>query len=221
MKRSIILILTLAILLLVMYFLRSGSVKQQTPVANLPWQITPHPDGTTDVFGLTLGRSTLGEAETAFKTEAKLALFLFDDRVASLEAYFGRLRLGRISAALLAELELLDDEVEPLLDRATAREPAPSGARRVRLSPEDAQRARQRRIGRLSYVPAYIDLDEETLQLRFGEPAEIAPGPDGTQHWLYPGLGLVVVVNPSGSEMFHYCAPSRFDWLRQRLRETG
>ena len=44
------------------------------PVTGLPWQVDILPDGTSRVFGITLGRSTLDEAIQALGNDMQLAI---------------------------------------------------------------------------------------------------------------------------------------------------
>lgn len=45
---------------------------------NLPWQIEVTPDGLSQVFGVTLGKSTLSDVENQFQEPAEISLFATD-----------------------------------------------------------------------------------------------------------------------------------------------
>ena len=48
------------------------------------------------------------------------------------------------------------------------------------------------------------------LSARFGAPAERIAGDQRLEHWLYPALGLAVVLDAEGREVLQYTAPSDF-----------
>jgi hypothetical protein len=62
----------------------------------------------------------------------------------------------------------------------------------------------------VSYIPD-AQLSAEVLQARFGEPAERLAEGDRLQHWLYPALGLAVVLDAKGREVLQYVAPAEFE----------
>jgi hypothetical protein len=70
----------------------------------------------------------------------------------------------------------------------------------------------QGRVGHLTYIPS-ADLSEELIRSRFGEPTERITEKSGIVHWLYPGKGMDIAVNPNGKEVFQYVLPARFPAL--------
>ena len=136
-----------------------------------PWQITVQTDGKTRVFGITLNESTLSEAAVLLGRDYKLGLFETSGMPLSLEAYFNEVTLGGISGKFVMTLEATQDEMKALLDKSFKRKVLESGARRYSLSNDVINKLSQKRITSLSYIP-YINLDEEIIKQRFGEPAQ-------------------------------------------------
>lgn len=183
-----------------------------------PWQITLQSDGKTRVFGITLSESTLNDAIPLLGRNYKLGLFETPNQPLSLEAYFNEVTLGGISGKLVLTLEATQKEMAALLQEAIKRKVLESGARRYTLTAETNNALAQKRITSLSYVP-YINLDEEVIRKRFGEPAERIIVDQQRQHLLYPELGLDLLLDEDGKELLQYVAPAKFEQLRQPLME--
>ncbi|MEE4330546.1 MAG: hypothetical protein V2J10_06740 [Wenzhouxiangella sp.] len=194
----------------------------------LPWDVTVNPQGQVEVFGVTLGESSLLDFKRVYEQKADLAMFSRDGRVETLEAFFGRMSVGPLTAkvVLIAEVD------QATLDRWAAdseiADPTPSGARKLTLSDEALLEAQDKPIRSISYAPS-ADYEEPLIRKNFGPPADIRELPrDGhdeddpaAELWLYPDKGLAITVEPDDGELFQYINPARFDRLVERtLGET-
>ena len=183
-----------------------------------PWQITIQPDGKARVFGIILNETSLIDAATLLGRDYKIGLFETSNQPMSLEAYFNEVTMGGISGKFVMTLEATQDELAELLQNAVKREVLESGAKRYTLKAETSAALAQKRITSLSYIP-YINLDEEIINKRFGEPAERIIVDQKRQHLLYPELGLDLLLDEEGKELLQYVAPAKFEQLRQPLFE--
>ena len=183
-----------------------------------PWQITIQPDGKSRVFGIILNETTLIDAAALLGRDYKIGLFETSNQPMSLEAYFNEVTMGGISGKFVMTLEATQDELAELLQNAVKREVLESGAKRYTLKAETSAALAQKRITSLSYIP-YINLDEEIINKRFGEPAERIIVDQKRQHLLYPELGLDLLLDEEGKELLQYVAPAKFEQLRQPLLE--
>lgn len=183
-----------------------------------PWQVTIQADGKSRVFGITLSESTLNEASEIFGREYKMGLFETANQPLSLEAYFNEVTMGGLSGKYVLTLEASQQELAVLLQNAVKRKVLESGARRYTLNAATTAQMAQKKITSLSYIP-YINLDEEIIRQRFGEPAERIVIDDKRQHLLYPELGLDLLLDEDGKELLQYVAPATFEQLRQPLLE--
>lgn len=183
-----------------------------------PWQITIQADGKSRVFGITLGESTLNDASEKFSREYKMGLFETTNQPLSLEAYFNEVTMGGLSGKYVMTLEATQEELESLLQNAVKRKVLESGAKRYSLKAETTAVLAQKRITSLSYIP-YINLDEEIIIKRFGEPAERIVVDEKRQHLLYPELGLDLLLDEEAKELLQYVTPAEFEQLRQPLLE--
>ncbi len=183
-----------------------------------PWQITVQTDGKPRVFGITLNQSTLVEAMDILGGNYELGLFESDNQPLSLEAYFSEVTLGGISGKFVLTLKASQTELTALREQAVKRKVLESGARRYTVTYADKMRLGQKTITSLAYIP-YINLDEEIVKRRFGEPAERIVINQDRQHLLYPEQGLDLLLDQEGKELLQYIVPAEFDKLRQPLLE--
>lgn len=170
------------------------------------------------VLGVTLGETTLGEAEFKFKAGGDVTLFQSSAGEYAIEAYFQRIYLSGIRADLVATLDVDQTTAGEMFDRGRRISRNSSGGKKVALSSEDLERLKQVKISHITYLPA-TDLEEELIISRFGEPVERMQEQDSEiTHWLYPNKGLDIAVNPDGKEIFQYITPARFELITKPLR---
>lgn len=207
----------LAIMLAVYPFL--GDEQQGGSVTGLPWQIDILDDGSTQVFGLNIGVSRLADASAVLGDDMELAIIASTDveEVGSLEMYYGHYRAGLLSGKLILRTSTTEDRLMQWRDNAEKSDYMSSGyAKKYTLSARDKPQVLQETISGITFIPA-VNLDEETVLARFGEPAERIELP-GTTHYLYPQKGLDIAVHESSKEVMQYVSPKRFESLVQPLR---
>lgn len=218
MERNIILgILGLTVITLIVALLLPGG---KTPDANpkLPWLIEIDPNGSSKVFDLTLGKSTLSNARQVFATEGKANIFISPDNTISLEAYFNRLYLSGIKADLVLSLSMEPGVLEAIYKRGIRISQLGDGSKKVTIAPGDMETITSAVVERITYLPA-AKLDEELIQHRFGKPDLIIKEDTGIAHWLYPDKGLDIALNPEGKEVFQYINPARFNQVMEPLQK--
>ncbi len=216
--KSILLFIVLLLALLVLpWLLPSGSAPPpQESAAGLPWQIERLPEGGSRVFGLTLGRSTLGDARRTLGSDVEVALIVSAGERGSLEAYYERIDAGFVRGRMILTLELPAERQAQLLQRARKSEYLPSAARRVSLAAADLAQADHAAITAIVFIPA-ANLDAAVVLQRFGPPAERLRSGEHREHFLYPELGLDLQLDARGREVLQYVAPRDFSRLRAPL----
>jgi hypothetical protein len=189
-------------------------------VTGLPWQIEILPDGSSKVFGLIPGRSTLGEAIAQLGDDMELAVMVArGEATGSLEMYYGQYRAGLLSAKLVLAAELDANIIQSMMENAADREVLETGARKYVVDEEDHALAFNAVIENIACVPA-VNLDHDIIIKRFGEPAEVISGQNQVTHYLYPDKGLDVMLSEEGKEVLQYVAPAAFERLRAPLVEA-
>ncbi len=187
---------------------------------NLPWQVVPDGQGGSSVFGLQPGVSTLADVRNRFGADDReVAIVAAPQEVGALEAYYPQVKLGFVLARMIVTVDLPDEAIAAMRERALKAEHMESATRKIRLHPDDLAAAEQMRVRAISVIPT-VNLDEATVIQRFGEPGERLVVSEKRVHLLYPKLGLDVIVDGEGKELLQYVAPRNFDSLREPLRSA-
>jgi hypothetical protein len=205
----------LTVLLVVTGLTACGSDTQtdSTPVTGFPWQIERLPDGTTRVFGLVPGQTTLGEAMARLGDDNELAIIAPPGETGSLEVYYSHYTAGLIEGRLILVADIEPDALASMQMRARRQ----GGTHRLLLDEGDLPTARRAAVRAITFMPTF-DLDEETTRARFGIPAEVLPVSAQEQHLLYPELGLDLILNADGKDVLQYLSPDDFDTHRAQLQ---
>ncbi|EGV33891.1 hypothetical protein ThidrDRAFT_0046 [Thiorhodococcus drewsii AZ1] len=189
-------------------------------IARLPWQVQQTADGHTQVFGFTLGETTLAEVRQTFGEDGEMSLFrtLGNPPNDSVEAYFEQVYLRRLRANFVVTLDVDAATLNAAFDRGLRISQLGSGGKKIKLDPVDAERMAERPIRSISYLPK-ARLDEALLEQRFGTPDERRVEPEtGIVHWLYPARGVDLARDPEGHVVIQYVNPADFDRVAAPLR---
>lgn len=186
----------------------------------LPWDVEVNDRGQVAVFGVTLGESTLLDFKRRYDQKADLAIFAQPGEQLSMEAFFGRMNVGPLTAKVVLVADVDPETLERWAGESRIADPTPSGARKLSMSDEALVEAQDKPIRSISYAPS-ADYEEELISRRFGEPADKRPIPRGERDgdeppamlWLYPQKGLAITVEPDDKELFQYINPEHFDQL--------
>ena len=189
---------------------------QSVPSSGLPWQIETLPGGEAQVFGLTLGRSTLADARARFGTEMQLAVIAEPGEDGNVEGYYESVTAGFVAGKLIVTAELSPELIAGMRERAPKTQYMQSTTRRATLAPADEAAALAAPIRGLAFIPG-AQLDEAVILERFGQPAERIRVNAHQEHLLYPAQGLDLVLDSKGRELLQYVAPARFEALRAPL----
>jgi hypothetical protein len=183
-----------------------------------PWEITVMPDGNAEVFGLVTGVSTLADANRCFGSAPEVAVFSDADGPRSVEAFYDSVVMAGLKAKVVLELAADSSTLARLEAEALDREATASGSYKGKLATEDVEALLTTPIRSVTYIPG-VDLEKETLRLRFGEPGEVRAAAHDTEYWMYPGKGLAISVNAEGREVMQYVAPRDFERLRAVIEQ--
>ena len=184
------------------------------PVTGLPWQIDLLPGGDTRVFGITPGRTTLGEAIELLGHDLDLAIIAAPHETGALEAYYSQYSAGPITGKLILVLDIAPDMLAVMREHSYQ----DGGTRRYHLHPDDLPVAYRAPVRIITFLPSF-NLDKEIVQARFGTPAEIIQAHTEQQHLLYPDRGLDLILNEDGKEVLQYLPPGEFSVHRAQLRQ--
>lgn len=217
-RQTTFLVLAVVLLASLLGWLMSSSVDTSSLDRGLPWQIEVLEDGSSRVFQIHLGTTTLDEVSRNFREQPEYTLFVTEGQPPVIEAYFNSLRISGLSAKMIMGFDLPHDVLEDIYQRGVRISTLGSGERKVSISDKDIGFIGRQAIASISYIPS-IDLDGELITKRFGEPAERIVENENTEHWLYPAKGLDIVLNHKGRELFQYVRPARFELVANPLKK--
>ncbi|MDH5612492.1 MAG: hypothetical protein OEY66_08565 [Gammaproteobacteria bacterium] len=206
MKTFFLLFFLLAVVLLGYPFFNKS--ENTEIITGLPWQIEVMPDGSTQVFGLHLGVSRLSDVLGILgDDDMELAIIAATDEIGNLEMYYGHYRAGVISGKLVVQTSASEKNIKNWRERAVKSDYMPSGkAKKYLLSDEELNQALNEVVTGLTFIPV-INLDEEIILARFGEPAERVQV-DGAVHFRYPEKGLDIALFEEAKEVIQYVLPN-------------
>lgn len=219
-KKIIFWVVSLSLVAVALAILLPGG-RQVDPNPKLPWDIHQTPERRVEVFGLTLGKSTLSDAREVFKMHGKVNLFIGPDGKPVLEAYFERAFLSGLRADFVLVLDVGEQLVTELYNHGSRISLTSETTRMVELSSDDQTLISDQPIRLINYIP-YANLDEELVSNRFGTPEQkITESETGITHWIYPDRGVSLGLNPNGKELIQYMPPSEIPAFVEHIRDNN
>ncbi len=188
----------------------------------LPWRVGQDPAGQTQVFGFTIGETTLAEVRAVFEEEGKINLFERPEAAEphGVEVFFEQIYLQRLRANFVMTMDVDPAELAAMYERGLRISQLGSGDRKVKLDPADVDILLQRPIRSITYLPQ-ARLEPELLERRFGTPAERREEPEtGIVHSLYPERGVDIARDPRGKVVIQYVNPADFQRLLEPLADA-
>ncbi len=217
MKTFLAVLAAAAVLFLVLTLVpRSSTDTPAGSVQGLPWQVDLLPNGSSTVFGLTIGSSTLADARARFGDDRELGVVAAPGEPGAVEAFYRDVTMGAITGKLILTADIPNQVIESMRQRARKVEYMQGSTKKATLADEDAVLANRTPIRAITFIPT-VNLDEEMVLQRFGRPTERIRSSESVEHFLYPDRGLDVVLDSKGKELLQYVAPQQFGQLREPL----
>lgn len=219
MDRPIILSVFAATVLSLLAFLLLIPPTLDQGTADLPWRIERDAAGRTQVFGLTLGVSTLAQMRARLGEDGEINLFHRPGEIEpyQVEVFFKDIELHQLRADIVATLAVPGTVLSAMYERGLRISQLGSGSKKIRLDPPDIETLLTYPIRTLTYLPR-IHLDRALIERRFGCPAERVKEPESEiVHLLYPARGLDIARASDGSVVIQYVNVSDFARIRAPL----
>jgi len=163
--------------------------------------------GYLHVLGLTLGQTTLQQAETILKSKSDVALYIYPLGHAKaglkLEAFFPAIA-DHTKVVLLLDVD--ETELKEIEARATVPHLYPDSVARMNLAADDVSRARSATVVALTLIPNLI-VSASTLKARFGEPDRVKNLSAGVDEYSYNSSGLKAVLLKDEPPRLHFMMP--------------
>lgn len=212
MKLAFIIIGAVAALAFV-FILLTGQKQGVQQSVGMPWQVLVHDQHHSEVFGIVLNKSRLSQAIERFNQLESIALYKNSSGQFSLEAYFGKVSIGPLSARLIANLQANQQELDQISRQTIKHTTTEDGSMKWILSSEQQLAQQKRMISALTFIPDYSGMDEVYLLQRFGQPARRKMIDENSEYWFYPEPGVRILVDTEGREVFEYTTPAQFATL--------
>ncbi|WP_101756911.1 hypothetical protein [Oceanicoccus sp. KOV_DT_Chl] len=174
----------------------------------LPWQIELR-DGSSRVFGITLGVSTLADATTVINRDFELAILAKHKQVGALEIFYRDFMAGQLQGKLILVVDVDDALLTSLIDGAASGEMLDNGTKKFQLAEQQLASVQQLLIRSITFAPT-ARLDREMIEQRFGVAPFTEAANESVNHYLYPELGLDILIDDNGKDLLEYVAPKKF-----------
>jgi len=201
-SRLVLIILLITFVIYSVFYLITRDVEIPDNQA-MPWQSYVNDQGKTVVFDLTMDESTLAESMRLFGTEVEASLFEDKDQKKTLEIFFSNTKVGGISAKVIINLALNDQQFNYLSDNIKETEVMPSGNKKTIFNQAGESSMFGLTISALTFIPS-ADLSADTLLGLFKKPARVELVEPGVEYWYYPSKGLRIIVDAERKEILEF-----------------
>jgi len=163
--------------------------------------------GHVHVLGVTLGKTTLKQAEGILKSKSDVALYIYPQEHPragmKLEAFFPAIA-DHTKVVLLLDVD--DRALKQIEVRATIPHLYPDKVARMNLAADDVSRARSMAVRELTLIPN-LTISAATLKARFGQPDRVRPLDKDRDAYFYDAIGLDAVISKDGPPVLHFSNP--------------
>jgi hypothetical protein len=163
--------------------------------------------GHLNVLGVTLGVTTLREAETILQSKSDVALYIYPQEHPKagmkLEAFFPSIADHTKVILLLA---VGHDRLNKIESDATVPHLYPNGVARMNLAAADAIDLNGATVQELTLIPN-LAVSAETMKTRFGEPDRIQHLQADQDLYIYDRIGLRALLSKDEPPTLHFSNP--------------
>jgi hypothetical protein len=187
---------------------------------DLPWQVEVIAEDRTRVLGIELGQTTLRDLARRLPVP-DLQLFVAPDGTRTVEAFYSNARIPPFEANMILVPGLDAAGMDFVWAERSSDRPMPSGARRYALSDRAMRALSDLPVVEMSYIPR-ARWNPDQVRERFGEPEVLLRIGDDQTYWLYPDLGVAIVMPTGrGRVLMHYATQERWGYVVARLEHAG
>ncbi len=203
--KLVLIILSIAVLIFTAFYLVTRDITLPDNQA-MPWQSYVNDQGETVVFDLTMGKSTLADAMRLFGTEVEASLFEEDNNKKDLEVFFSSTKVGGISAKVILNLDLNNQQFAYLNNNIKETEALSIDTKKISFNQAGESSMFALTINSLTFIPR-ADLSADTLIGLFKKPARVDLVESGIEYWYYPSKGLRIIVDTENKEILEFYTP--------------
>lgn len=195
MNRTFLILLMIGTALMIMVM---GEKQTPSDLNSTPWEVSIINNQNVRVFGITLGKTTIQDANQILASFPETRL-IQDGSQAKLVAVYDELIIGGFIASIELNYALDADRLKQLVDKSSI-----VVDKNYRLLDKDTEMALLSTvINGLIYRPG-IDYDIDAILQRFGQADSELKVTDTITQLNYPELGLEIIIDTQGSDLFKY-----------------
>jgi len=164
-------------------------------------------EGRLHVLGVTLGETTLNQAELILQSKSDVALYIYPQEHPKaglkLEAFFPAIA-DHTKVILLMDLD--DKQLKEIETRATIPHLYENKVARMNLATDDVALVHKATVRELTLIPN-LTISAETLKARFGEPDQVQSLTQDGAEYSYDAIGLKAVISKDEPPVLHFSNP--------------
>lgn len=186
-----------------------GEKESTVDLDYVPWEVDRLENGSIRVFGLTLGKTTIQDANQIFASfaDTRLSSTQLEDGTQTLQliAIYENLTIGGLVAEIQLTYQLDAQNLQEIYNNLMPTDETSKNQPIVfyKIKKETEIKHLSTAISSITYIPS-IDYDHETIRQRFGLAAEELKFSDTEERWRYPDLGLKIYIHKDKPDLFVY-----------------
>lgn len=191
-----------------------GQHEPTTQLDSLPWEVDRLENGSLRVFGLTLGKTSIQDANQIFASFADTRLQVTTDTHEYQEYQLLAIYDDLIISGLVAQIKLtyllepsdlqqIYRSVKPTQTKKAELKTLKEEAGLYSVSNDIEMKYLSKPVSSITYIPS-IDYGLETIRQNFGPATEEKQVNDDLQLWRYPEMGLEIYISQSSLDQFIY-----------------
>jgi len=187
-----------------------GQHEPTTHLDTMPWEVDRQENGSLRVFGITLGKTSIQEANQIFASFGKTQLQVTTDndeyQTYQLIANYDGLIIGGLITQIQLTYQIEQNELQDIyrsVKNTKASQDVNQGIQYYSVSNKTEISYLSTPISTITYIPS-IDYDLETISQNFGLASEKRQLSDEEQVLDYPEMGLKIYIHDNKPDRFVY-----------------
>ena len=191
-----------------------GQHEPTTQLDTMPWEVDRLENGSLRVFGLTLGKTSIQDANQIFASFADTQIQVSTDsnhyQTYELVAIYDELIIGGLIAQIKLNYLIDSSHLQQIYRSLKSTQNDKDGSEQLKegielhpVSKEIEIKNLNKPVSSITYTPS-IDYDLESIRQNFGPASQEKQINDDLQLWIYPEMGLNIYISKSMPDRFVY-----------------
>jgi len=183
-----------------------GQHEPASQLDTMPWEVDRLENGSLRVFGLTLGKTSIQEANQIFARFGKSQFRVSTDINGNQSFEMFTLYTDLTFSGLLASIKLnyqIDQKSLESIYRSMQAPGVTHPVETIQISNDIEMKYLSATIASITYIPS-VDYELQTIRQYFGQASEEKSISDEYQLWSYPEMGLQIHIHSTEPDQFVY-----------------